>query len=311
MPIYLATAVAMLAFAANSILCRLALAQGSIDPGSFTVVRIVSGLVTLVFIHFLVSVLSRDNSKTPTQSLGKAEQKRKHESEHLLPRTKASIIMAIWGGLSLFIYAIGFSYAYVELATGTGALLLFGAVQMAMIGFHIWQGNGLNRYEIIGLTISILGFVLLMLPSSTTPDVFSALLMILAGVSWAILTLLGKRNSGVAPRVGMTRSFLAATMLTILVAPWLINIDEITPLGLIWAILSGAFASGVGYVIWYFALTKLSVLKASIAQLSVPIIALVAGAMLLGESLSLTVVITSLMILGGIALIFLAKNKQV
>ncbi|WP_295891420.1 DMT family transporter [uncultured Vibrio sp.] len=300
MPTYLATVIAMIAFAANSILCRLALAQGSIDPGSFTVIRIVSGFLTLAIIHFAVKAASDSNGSSKSALLS---------PESLLPKTKLEITLAALGGLSLFAYAIGFSYAYVELAAGTGALLLFGSVQMTMIGFHIFQGNTLNRYETLGLTISLLGFAFLMLPSASAPDLFSALLMVAAGVSWAALTLLGKRSSNVSPRASMTRCFMAASVVTLLLSPWLMTVEQVTLMGFVWAILSGAFASGVGYVIWYFALTQLTVLKASVAQLSVPIIALIAGALLLGESLSVTVVMTSLMILGGIALIFLAKNK--
>jgi drug/metabolite transporter (DMT)-like permease len=229
--------------------------------------------------------------------------------QSLVPRTKRAFISTIWGGLSLFIYAISFSFAYVELAAGTGALLLFGAVQLTMIGFHIWQGNTLNRYETQGLVISILGFILLMLPAASAPDLCSSLLMIAAGVSWAVLTLLGKRDNGDSPRIGMTRNFLSAMILSLFLSPWLVSFKDISQLGVVWALLSGAFASGVGYVIWYFALTQLTVLKASVAQLSVPIIALLVGLLLLSEPISLIVVITSLMILGGIALIFFAKNK--
>ncbi|OEF07481.1 DMT family transporter [Vibrio genomosp. F10] len=302
----LITFIAMVAFAANSLLCRFALAQFAIDPGSFTVLRILSGMFTLLFIHVV-------NRKPESRNIENRELGIKPHSgqeDTLFSSGKESVKAILSGGLALFIYAIGFSYAYVELAAGTGALLLFGAVQLTMIAFHLYQGNSLNRYESSGLLIAILGFVFLMLPSASAPDMKSALMMVLAGISWAVLTLLGKRKVGASPRVSMTQSFLGAAFLTLILTPWMLNIEQISLQGALWALLSGVFASGIGYVIWYLALTNLSVLQASVAQLSVPIIALVAGAILLGELLSITVMVTSVMILGGIALIFWGKKAD-
>ncbi|WGV97866.1 DMT family transporter [Vibrio sp. YMD68] len=307
----LITFIAMVAFAANSLLCRFALAQFAIDPGSFTVLRLLSGMFTLLFIHLMSRKLV--NREVESKNLENREPGIKPHSgqeETLFSSGKESVKAILFGGLALFIYAIGFSYAYVELAAGTGALLLFGAVQLTMIAFHLSQGNSLNRYESGGLLIAILGFVFLMLPSASAPDLKSALLMVLAGISWAVLTLLGKRKVGASPRVSMTQSFLGAAVLTLILTPWMLNIEQISLQGALWALLSGIFASGIGYVIWYLALTSLSVLQASVAQLSVPIIALVAGAILLGELLSITVMVTSVMILGGIALIFWGKKAD-
>ncbi|MGF1696539.1 DMT family transporter [Vibrio lamellibrachiae] len=290
MPIYLVTFITMVAFAANSLLCRVALAQNTIDPGSFTLLRIVSGMATLILIHFIV------RSDTP-------------KLKALMPTSRNSFVMLLCGALTLFLYAVGFSFAYIELTAGTGALLLFGAVQLTMIGYHIWQGNTLNRYEWAGLALSVSGFVLLMLPSASTPDLISAIMMILAGISWAVFTLLGKRKTAASPRIGMTQSFIGAALLALFLSPWLLQANSVSVNGAMWAMLSGVFASGMGYVLWYFALTKLTVLQASVAQLSVPIIALVLGMLLLDEALSLMVMLTSAMILGGILLIFLNKES--
>ncbi|MCK6263743.1 DMT family transporter [Vibrio sp. ZSDE26] len=295
MPIYLVTFITMVAFAANSLLCRVALAHNAIDPGSFTILRIISGMCTLVIIHFIARRFL-SSEQTPSSSL--------------LPTSRKHFVLLLCGSLTLFLYAIAFSFAYIELTAGAGALLLFGAVQLTMIGFHIWQGNALNRNEWLGLGLSISGFVLLMLPSASAPDFMSAIMMIFAGISWAVFTLLGKRKSVTSPRVGMTQSFIGAAGIVLFLSPWTLKIDSITFDGAMWAVLSGVLASGMGYVLWYYVLTKLSVLKASVAQLSVPIIALFLGMLLLDEALSLTVVITSVMILGGILLIFLNKESS-
>lgn len=282
MSTYLLVAVAMFAFAANSILCRLALAEGSIDAGSFTLIRIFSGAITLV----LLLLLKRNNAKTS------------------FPGFKFSLM----AGSALFAYAILFSFAYIQLAAGTGALLLFGAVQLSLLVMHWWQGERFMRLAIIGIGCSVAGFVWLMLPSATRPDLFSAVLMMLSGVSWALFTALGKKVA--SPSSGITWGFISASAIGLFVTPWLVNDIALTTKGVLLAIASGTVASALGYILWYRVLKNLSLLQASISQLSVPVITLVIGSALLGESLSMHSVLTSSVILGGIALVFLARSLE-
>ncbi len=282
MSTYLLVAVAMFAFAANSILCRLALSEGSIDAGSFTLIRIVSGAITLA----LLLLLNRSGTKAN------------------FPGFKFSLM----AGSTLFAYAILFSFAYIQLAAGTGALLLFGAVQLSLLVMHWWQGERFMRLEIIGIGCSVAGFVWLMLPSATRPDLFSAVLMMLSGVSWALFTALGKKVA--SPSSGITWGFISASAIGLFVTPWLVNDIALTTKGVLLAIASGTVASALGYILWYRVLKNLSLLQASISQLSVPVITLVIGSALLGESLSMHSVLTSSVILGGIALVFLARSLE-
>ncbi len=282
MSTYLLVAVAMFAFSANSILCRLALAEGSIDAGSFTLIRIVSGAITLA----LLLLLNRSGTKAN------------------FPGFKFSLM----AGSTLFAYAILFSFAYIQLAAGTGALLLFGAVQLSLLVMHWWQGERFMRLEIIGIGCSVAGFVWLMLPSATRPDLFSAVLMMLSGVSWALFTALGKKVA--SPSSGITWGFISASAIGLFLTPWLVNDIALTTKGVLLAIASGTVASALGYILWYRVLKNLSLLQASISQLSVPVITLVIGSTLLGESLSMHSVLTSSAILGGIALVFLARSLE-
>ncbi len=282
MSTYLLVAVAMFAFAANSILCRLALEEGSIDAGSFTLIRLVSGAITLA----LLLLLNRSGTKAN------------------FPGFKFSFM----AGSTLFAYAILFSFAYVQLAAGTGALLLFGAVQLSLLVMHWWQGERFMRLEIIGIGCSVAGFVWLMLPSATRPDLFSAVLMMLSGVSWALFTALGKKVA--SPSSGITWGFISASAIGLFVTPWLVNDIALTTKGVLLAIASGTVASALGYILWYRVLKNLSLLQASISQLSVPVITLVIGSALLDESLSMHSVLTSSVILGGIALVFLARSLE-
>lgn len=282
MSTYLLVAVAMFAFAANSILCRLALAEGSIDAGSFTLVRIFSGAITLA----LLLLLNRSNAKASFPGFN----------------------FSLMAGFALFAYAVLFSFAYIQLAAGTGALLLFGAVQLSLLVLHWWQGERFQRLEIIGIACSLAGFVWLMLPSATRPDLLSALLMVFSGVSWALFTALGKKVD--SPSSGITWGFISASAIGLFVAPWLISNVSLTVKGALLAISSGAIASALGYILWYRVLKHLSLLQASISQLSVPVITLVIGSVLLGESLSMHSVLTSSVILGGIALVFLARSLE-
>lgn len=281
MSTFLLTAIAMLAFAANSLLCRLALAAGLIDASSFTLIRLLSGAATLIVIMLL-----RGNwrSQIPT------------------------IRFSLFAGVALFGYAALFSFAYVKLAAGTGALLLFGAVQLTLLALYWWQGQRFKRLELIGIAVSLLGFAWLMLPSATRPDVWSALLMVLSGICWAGFTALGKQAP--TPSSGITWGFITASIFGLLLSPLLLESIHVTLQGVVLAVASGAIASGCGYVLWYQVMQKLTLLQAAVSQLSVPAIALVLGSALLSEPLTTHSIITSAIILGGIALVFLSRSQK-
>ncbi|KJY93901.1 multidrug transporter [Vibrio neptunius] len=271
---------ALTAFAANSFFCRFALANDAIDPGSFTWLRLVSGAATLWLILAFRGQMSYDSI-----------------------RDKASW----WAGGALFGYAVCFSFAYTELTTGTGALILFGTVQMALIAFHLMTGHRLKIGESIGIGLSLTGFIVLMLPSAKTPDLGSAALMLVSGICWAGFTLLGRNTPNAAQSI--THGFLVASLIALMFSPALLSLESITAQGATWALLSGVFASGLGYIVWYQVLKQLSMLQASVSQLAVPVIAFIAGSLLLGEMLTLNAVMSSLLILGGIALIFTVRFR--
>ncbi len=281
MSTFLLTAITMLAFAANSLLCRLALAEGLIDAGSFTLVRLISGAITLIA---LLVVRSQWKTDRPTSRF------------------------RFFAGVALFGYAALFSFAYLQLATGTGALLLFGAVQLTLLAIYWWQGERFQFLEIIGIGLSIVGFVWLMLPSATRPDISSALLMLISGVCWAAFTALGKQAP--SPSSGITWGFIAASIIGILLSPLMLSSIHLSLSGILLAITSGAIASGLGYTLWYQVMRKLSLLQAAVSQLSVPAIALLLGTVVLHEPLSLHTLLTSGIILGGIALVFLSRSKK-
>lgn len=281
MSTFLLTAIAMLAFAANSLLCRLALAAGLIDAGSFTLIRLLSGAATLIAIMLL-----RGNWRSQ------------------IPTTRFSL----FAGVALFGYAALFSFAYVKLAAGTGALLLFGAVQLTLLALYWWQGQRFKRLELIGIAVSLLGFAWLMLPSATRPDVWSALLMVLSGICWAGFTALGKQAP--TPSSGITWGFITASIFGLLLSPLLLASTHVTLQGVMLAVVSGAIASGCGYVLWYQVMQKLTLLQAAVSQLSVPAIALVLGSALLSEPLTTHSIFTSAIILGGIALVFLSRSQK-
>jgi drug/metabolite transporter (DMT)-like permease len=271
----------MFAFAANSILCRLALQDQTIDATTFTYLRLVSGAITLIVLH---SVMVKKTER------------------------RYQPMFAIKAGLALFTYALCFSIAYLELSTGTGALLLFGTVQLSLLAAHFFQGNRINALELVGLVVSISGFVYLMAPSVTRPDILSALLMILSGLAWAVFTLVG-RNSG-NPISAISQGFWVAGLLCVLLTPWLMNLDSSSSKGIILALISGSIASAAGYILWYRVISHLSMLQASVAQLSVPVIAIAGGTLLVGEVFTLHLTLVSALILGGIVLVIMGKQTK-
>ena len=269
------TLLAMVAFAGNSLLCRLALKHTAIDPASFTAVRLISGAVIL----WLIVQLKRDGSTGDGN----------------------------WpSALALFTYAAGFSFAYVTLSAGTGALLLFGAVQVTMIGHGIWVGERLRGLQILGLLLAFGGLVGLLLPGLSAPPFAGSLLMLAAGIAWGVYSLRGN-GAGDATRV-TAGNFLRAVPITIGLSLLMLNEVSVDATGLGYAVASGALASGLGYAIWYTALPALKNTSAASVQLSVPVIAALGGIIFLDEPLTLRLMLTSVAILGGIALVVVKKS---
>lgn len=270
------TTLAMTAFAANSILCRLALKATQIDPSTFTLVRLVAGATTL-----WVIVRSR-SGETGTAGDWRS-------------------------ALCLFSYAGAFSYAYVTLDAGTGALLLFGAVQATMILAGLARGERLTTLQTVGLLLALGGLVSLLLPGATAPSWSGAILMTLAGIAWGAYSLLGRGNT--RPTATTAGNFIRGTVLAALLSvatlPWF----HFDARGAGYAVLSGAIASGMGYAIWYTALPGLKATQAATVQLSVPVIAAAGGILVLGEHLTLRLALCAIAILGGIALVLRARKS--
>ncbi len=272
----------MIAFASNSLLCRAALKQTSIDAASFTFVRVFSGAVVL----WLVTNLRR-----------------------MIRTTRDVGVGGNWiSALALFLYAAGFSFAYVDVAAGTGALLLFGAVQATMILWGLHKGERLRAIQIVGLVVAMTGLVVLLFPGLSAPPLFGSILMLGAGVAWGIYSLRGKRerNPVTATTGNFVRAVPFAAAVSIIFLRWL----DLDIAGVIYAIISGAITSGLGYVIWYSVLPSLKAASAATVQLSVPVLAATGGILLLGEPITLRYVLASIAVLGGIALVVVAPHSQ-
>jgi drug/metabolite transporter (DMT)-like permease len=271
---------AMIAFAANSLLCRVALGGGTIDAASFTAVRLASGALTLVLIA--------------------------------LPGGTLTSFRTDWRAASaLFVYALCFSVAYLFLSVGTGALILFASVQLTMIGASVLAGERLSARTGLGLSVAIGGLAYLVAPGVTAPSVPGASLMAIAGAAWGVYSLRGRGAAN--PLLATAGNFVLAlpmALLALLVIPTFSVQPEVTAAGIGWAVLSGALASGIGYVVWYGALRGLSAVRAATIQLSVPPIAAFGGIALLSESLSLRLILSSFTILGGIALVLSQRSAQ-
>lgn len=264
------TLLAMLAFAGNSLLCRQALRNTGIDPASFTTVRLLSGALVLGLI-----VRWRSGSRGMAGNWPSA--------------------------LALFVYAAGFSYAYVSLTAATGALLLFGAVQATMVGYGLWTGERLAARQTAGLLCALAGLGGLLLPGLSAPPLPAAGLMLVAGVAWGVYSL---RAKGAGDPTGTTAgNFLRAAPLGLGLSAATVAGSQVDPAGIALAVASGAVASGLGYAVWYTALRGLTATRAASVQLSVPVIAALGGILLLGEPLSLRLVVASAAVLGGIALV--------
>jgi drug/metabolite transporter (DMT)-like permease len=273
----LLTTLAMLAFAANSLLCRLALRQDLIDPASFAGVRVVSGALALA------AIVRYRGAAWP----GRADW------------TAAAM---------LFAYLGCFSFAYLTLPAGTGALILFGAVQLTMLGAGLRAGERLAPLAWCGVVLAAAGLVWLMLPSVAAPSPGSATLMAAAGAAWGIYSLRGR---GVAdPLAATAANFARAVPLTLLLAVASIGRLHADPAGVLLAVVSGAVTSGIGYVLWYAALAHLSSLRAAAVQLSVPLIAALGGVLFMAEAFTARLAVAGVAILGGIAMVLRARDRQ-
>jgi drug/metabolite transporter (DMT)-like permease len=272
------TTLALIAFAGNSVLCRLALADSSIDAASFTTVRLVSGAVALLLI------LYAGNSGARAPSYGS------------------------WPSAAmLFLYAVCFSFAYISLDTGVGALILFGMVQATMVAGALWAGDRPAIAEWAGWLLAVIGFVWLVSPGLTAPSPIGSLLMAGAGVGWGIYSLRGRREPHAL--AGTAYNFVRSVPMVIIVSLLFLEDVHLTTAGVVYAALSGAITSGVGYAIWYAALRSISSMQAAMVQLSVPVLAAAGGVLLLSESVSLRLIVSSLLILGGIFLAIFGKAK--
>jgi drug/metabolite transporter (DMT)-like permease len=264
------TSLAMVAFACNSLLCRVALKNAAVDAATFTAVRLASGAAVLWLI-----VRLRAGTRT-----GRG---------HWL------------SAIALFTYAAGFSFAYVDLPASTGALLLFGAVQTTMIGHGLWSGERLNLSQGVGLALALGGIVWLAAPGASAPPLWGSLLMLSAGAAWGIYSLRGR---GQGDPIGVTAgNFLATVPLAIVLLLLMRRDFAMDGIGTVYAVASGALASGAGYAIWYAALPGLRATTAAAVQLSVPALAALGGIAFLGESFTIRFLLASVAILGGIALV--------
>jgi drug/metabolite transporter (DMT)-like permease len=264
------TSIAMVAFAGNSLLCRMALKHAAIDPATFTSIRVLSGALALWLIVRM--------------------------------RTGARVQGGTWSSaLALFAYAAAFSFAYVDLSAGMGALLLFGAVQATMILFGLWKGERLNGWQGVGLVAALGGLIALLLPGLSAPPPGSAILMVGAGIAWGVYSLRGKGAGD--PLAATAGNFLRAVPFAIILSLVLLTTAHADAEGIVYACASGALTSGIGYAVWYAALRGLAATSAATVQLSVPVIAAIGGVISLGEPVTLRLLGLSIAVLGGIALV--------
>ncbi|KAF5407907.1 MAG: EamA-like transporter family protein [Candidatus Udaeobacter sp.] len=294
------TLLAMIAFASNSLLCRAALKESSIDPATFTFLRIFSGAVALWLIMTVRKRMIAERTSSPLVETGSSSSL---VARHVLFRYGNWISAA-----ALFVYAAGFSFAYVSLSAGTGALLLFAAVQATMILWGLHKGERLSMIQIVGFILAVIGFVVLVFPGLSAPPLAGSILMLGAGVAWGVYSLRGKgeRNAASVTAGNFVRAVPFATALIVIFAPW----THVDLAGIAYAIISGAVTSGLGYVVWYKALPGLKAASAATVQLSVPVLAATGGILLLGEPITLRYLLASVAVLGGIALVVATPHLQ-
>lgn len=288
--LFMLTSLAMIAFASNSLLCRLALKHTTIDAATFTFIRILSGAVALLLI---LEIRTRLRTEKTASLLSSGSPRVARHS---------SLKSGNWpSALALFVYAAAFSFAYVDLSVGTGALLLFGAVQATMILWGFRKDERLDAIQVVGFVAAVIGLVVLVFPGLSAPPLIGSILMLGAGVAWGVYSLRGK---GVQNPASVTAgNFVRAVPFSAVV--WIIFLPSThaDSAGVSYAVISGAIASGLGYVIWYSALSGLKAASAATVQLSVPVLAATGGILWLGEPITLRYVFASVAVLGGIALV--------
>ena len=291
MPLFLTVSLALLAFAGNSVLCRLALSQPNMDASSFTIIRLLSGAIMLYVLVKLKS--TKISSSTPPKKLS------------VFNASKQEWLRAFY----LFIYAAGFSYAYQMLDTAAGALILFGFVQFTLMTVDVMNGKQPSTLELLGMGLAFSGFVYWALPSAQAPSLLGSVLMAIAGIAWGFYTLAGKNSRqadvDTAKNFILTLPFLA----TLIPVYWLVSPLEVNPQGITYALVSGAITSALGYWLWYQVLPKLSTLSAGVLQLSVPILAALGGIIWAQEYIPFSFIVASSLILSGILLVILAPKK--
>jgi drug/metabolite transporter (DMT)-like permease len=273
------TLLALVAFASNSLLTRLALGSRRLDAASFTAIRLASGAVTLAVI-----VLVQSRSWRALRGTG------------------------IAGPLALFAYAAPFSLAYLRIGAAVGALVLFGVVQLTMIGYGIARGEHPTPVMWLGLALAAGGLLVLTVPAVARPDPIGVVLMAVAGCAWAVYTLVGRGAAD--PIAANARSFLWSTPLALLLVVLARTPVHATTSGVALALVSGAVTSGIGYAIWYRALPGLTVTQAAVAQLSVPVIAAAGAVLTLGETMTTRLVLAGLAVLSGVALVLSARSRR-
>ena len=277
-------------FAGNSVLCRLALKQTALDAASFTSLRMLSGALMLCLLAAY-----------------------RHNGADDASRPKRGSVPVWFGGnwlsaVALFVYAATLSFAYIDIATGAGALLLFGAVQATMIIAGWWAGERLSLRQWIGFVLALAGMVALLLPGLTAPPLESALLMLVSGAAWGVYSLRGR--SGGDPVQASAGNFGRAALLALALSGLAWSGQRWDGVGAFYALLSGAVTSGLGYAIWYTVLPSLTVTRAATLQLSVPVLASVAGLVFVQEAITLRLVLTSMAVLGGIAMVVLGRQLR-
>ena len=274
----LLAALAMTAFAANSLLCRMALVETDIDPASFTFWRLTSGALMLT-----VLVVMRNQK----------------------PLKEGNMASAI----ALFVYAAGFSFAYISMTTGAGALLLFGAVQVTMISWGLFKGERMSALQWGGFLLALVGLILLLLPNAAVPQLSSALMMLAAGIAWGVYSLKGKGAK--FPIEATAGNFIRSTPLALVLLVIFWPGGEFHAEGMAYAVASGAIASALGYALWYSILVHIAAIKAATLQLSVPVLAVFAGWLFLDETVTLRIILSSLAVIGGVAMVIWVKKAVV
>jgi drug/metabolite transporter (DMT)-like permease len=272
-----------MAFAGNSILCRLALADGAIDAASFTAVRLGSGALVLLGLLIVSG----------------------QQSSLQIVREKGS-----WrSALALFIYALGFSYAYLTMNTATGALVLFAAVQISMLILSLLAGARLRLLQSVGMLTAFLGFAYLILPDLGTPNIWGAMMMMCAGCAWGVYSVRGmsSRNALQDSAANFVRTL--PLVLLLIVASLLYTTPHFSAEGVCYALLSGGITSGLGYALWYKVLPHLNANLAAVSQLSVPIIAALGGVIFADEAITMRLMWSGAMVLGGILLVVMGRIK--